>query len=60
MEDLWRAIALLLILEGLMPTLMPRAWRETLVRIAHTNTRTIRLFGIVAVAAGALMFHFLR
>jgi len=60
MEDLWRAIALLLIIEGLAPVLMPQAWRETLLRIAQTNTNTIRLFGMIAMAIGALMFHFLR
>ncbi len=60
MEDLWRAIALLLIIEGLMPTLMPRAWRETLVRLAHSNINTIRFIGITCMAIGALMFHFLR
>ncbi len=43
-----------------MPVLMPQAWREALIRIAHTNPATIRLFGMIAMAVGALMFHFLR
>lgn len=60
MEDLWRAIALLLIIEGLMPTLMPEAWREALARLASSNISTIRMIGTTAMVIGALIFQFLR
>jgi len=60
MEDLWRAIALLLIIEGLMPTLMPEAWREALARLANSNISTIRMIGTTAMVIGALIFQFLR
>lgn len=55
-----RAVALLLIIEGLLPTLMPQAWRATLAKLSESDASQLRIMGIISIAAGALLFHFLK
>ncbi|TFH67476.1 DUF2065 family protein [Gammaproteobacteria bacterium LSUCC0057] len=50
-----RALALLLILEGLLPMLAPDRWRAALRRFELAAPRQIRIAGAVAVAAGCLL-----
>ena len=59
-SDLWAAIALLLILEGIMPFLAPGAFRETLRRLSETNERTLRKFGAVWIALGLALLYWTR
>jgi len=59
LDDLLLAFALLL-LEGLLPALNPGGWRRAVEQIATLPDGTIRGFGIVMIAAGALLFHLLR
>jgi uncharacterized protein YjeT (DUF2065 family) len=57
-EDLLTAVALLLILEGLMPTLAPRAWIKAVIEAARMGPEGVRRVGIVCMAGGALMLYF--
>ncbi len=50
------AIALMLVFEGLMPLVAPGAWRRMFARLSELNDGQIRFFGLIAVAAGALLF----
>ncbi len=50
--DLLRAVALLLVLEGMMPALMPERWRAILLRFESISPRNIRIFGFCCVTAG--------
>ena len=59
-EDLLLAFALVLVLEGLLPALNPAAWRRAVEQLGALPDRAIRRFGIVMIAAGALLFHLLR
>jgi len=56
-EDLVRALALVLIIEGLLPAVVPDTWRQTMARLADTDERTVRIIGIASLVAGALLFH---
>ncbi len=56
-EDIWRALALVLIIEGLLPALTPLAWREAMSRLINSDPRTIRLVGIGSVVIGAIVFQ---
>lgn len=60
LDDLLVAFALVLVLEGLMPALHPRGWRNAMEQLGTLPDRLIRRFGIVMVAAGALLFHLAR
>jgi len=53
--DILRALALLLVLEGLMPLLAPSRWRAALRRFELASPGQIRLAGFVAVAAGLVL-----
>lgn len=59
-QDLLTAIALVLIIEGLMPAVAPAAWKRYLAEITRMSTRTIRVAGAVSMLAGALLLQFLH
>lgn len=59
-EDLLRALALVMIIEGLMPFLAPERWREMIRRVTTVNTRGLRIFGGVLIAVGLVSLHLLR
>jgi len=50
------AIALMLVFEGLMPLVAPKAWRHMFTRLGELTDGQLRFFGLIAVAAGALLF----
>jgi uncharacterized protein YjeT (DUF2065 family) len=56
-HDLLVAIALLLILEGIMPFLSPEGLRKTLVMISHMNDNTLRFIGLSAMVLGSLLLY---
>lgn len=56
MSVLGLAVALMLVFEGLMPLVAPRAWRQMFSRLSDLNDGQIRFFGLIAVASGALLF----
>lgn len=57
LDDLWAAFALYLILEGLLPALMPERWREAMRSISQQDPRLIRVAGIVTMLSGAFLLH---
>jgi uncharacterized protein YjeT (DUF2065 family) len=46
------ALAMMLVLEGLMPLVSPASWREMFRRVTELTDGQIRFFGLVAVLAG--------
>ncbi|QGM21284.1 DUF2065 family protein [Spiribacter sp. 2438] len=60
MQDLLTAIALLLVIEGILPFLSPRALRKTLFTIVQNNDRTLRLTGASSMVAGLLLLYLVR
>lgn len=55
-QDLLVALALVLVLEGLLPALHPSAWRRAVEQLAELPDAWIRGFGIALLALGALIF----
>jgi uncharacterized protein YjeT (DUF2065 family) len=57
MGDLfWPALALVLLIEGLLPFLAPRAWRQMFTEMLKLQDGQIRFFGLVCLASGALLW----
>ena len=52
------AIALVLVIEGLLPFLAPSVWRETFRRILQLSDGQIRFFGLSSMLAGLLLLYF--
>ena len=52
---LWSALALVLVIEGLMPFVSPGSWRRMFARILQMSDGQIRFFGMCSVALGLLV-----
>ena len=49
------ALALMLVIEGLLPFLAPSLWRETFSRIIKMSDGQIRFFGLTSMLIGLLL-----
>ena len=58
--DLLRALALVLVIEGLMPFLAPERWREMMLRLSDVDGRSLRVFGGVLIGVGAVLLQFIH
>ena len=54
MDTLWAALAMLLILEGLLPFAAPKLWRDAFRRIGELSDGQIRFMGLASVLAGVI------
>ena len=54
------AVALLLIIEGLLPFLAPNVWRETFRRLMQLSDGQIRFFGLTSMLAGLFLLFLSR
>ncbi|MCF6264752.1 MAG: DUF2065 domain-containing protein [Xanthomonadales bacterium] len=58
--ELLTALALVLMIEGVMPGIFPAAWRKALRSLAEMDDRNIRWIGLGSMLAGAVLLSFLR
>ena len=49
------ALALMLVIEGFMPFLAPRIWRETFRRVTELTDGQIRFVGLTSMLAGVII-----
>ena len=54
------ALALMLVIEGLLPFLAPKLWRETFRRLMHLSDGQIRFFGLSSMIAGLILLFISR
>lgn len=59
-NELLAAFGLMLVLEGILPFLNPRALRQTLLQITQLEDRVLRFVGLLSMAVGLLVLYFLR
>lgn len=60
MSDLWAALALVLVIEGLLPFAAPNLWREAIRQIAEMDENRLRMFGAGSMAAGLALLYLVR
>jgi uncharacterized protein YjeT (DUF2065 family) len=48
------ACALVLVLEGLLPLIAPRFWRETFTRLTQLSDGQLRFVGLVSIGVGVV------
>jgi uncharacterized protein YjeT (DUF2065 family) len=53
-DSLWIAFAFLLILEGLLPFVAPRLWRDTFQRLTALTDGQQRFIGLISIAFGVV------
>ncbi|MGD9000608.1 MAG: DUF2065 domain-containing protein [Granulosicoccaceae bacterium] len=59
-HDLLAAIALVLVIEGIMPFLSPDGWRRMMLSVSQLDDRALRLAGLISMLAGAGLLYLLR
>jgi len=59
-SDLWGAFALVMVIEGLLPALSPRGYRRAMLAMTQMDERSIRIAGLVSMAAGALFLYLIK
>ena len=58
--DLGTALALVLVLEGLMPFLLPAAYRRTMAQVSEFPDRQLRAIGLVSMVIGLGVLYLVR
>ena len=59
-DDFVRAMALVLVIEGMMPFLSPDGWRQAMVQAGRMTNRTLRIIGLASMLAGVLLLYLNR
>ena len=59
MDTLWAALALVLVIEGLMPFLSPGGWRRMFMQVLQLSDGQIRFFGMCSVLLGLVLLALL-
>ncbi len=54
-DTLWAALALVLVIEGLLPFLSPGGWRRMFTQILQLHDGQIRFFGLCSILGGLLL-----
>ena len=61
---MWRnisvALALVLVLEGILPFLDPSAWRRAVLRVAQLTDGALRVVGLASMLAGLILLQLMR
>ena len=57
---LWASFALLLMVEGLLPFVAPRLWRDTFRKLTEMSDGQIRFVGLIAIVVGVVVLLILR
>ena len=59
-QDLLAALALLLVIEGMVPFLNPQSLRRMLETVSQLDDRTLRIAGLVSMLCGLVMLYIVR
>jgi uncharacterized protein YjeT (DUF2065 family) len=54
-SNLLAALGLMLLLEGLLPLLLPQVWRETFQRMVNMKDGQLRFVGLISIIGGLLI-----
>lgn len=56
-HELFVAVALLLVIEGIVPFLSPQGLRQALLVLSQMNDSTLRFIGLTCMVAGCLILY---
>ena len=59
-EAFLAACALVLVLEGLLPLIAPRVWREAFTRMTQLSDGQLRFIGLVSIGIGVIALMVIR
>ena len=59
-DELLSAIALLLVLEGIIPFISPGSWRQTMLQATQLPDKLLRSIGLASMLFGVVLLYLLR
>jgi uncharacterized protein YjeT (DUF2065 family) len=59
-HDLGIALCLVLVIEGIVPFLYPKRWRETVVMLSETDDKTMRIAGLISMLLGTGLLYLIN
>lgn len=59
-NDLFAALALYLVIEGMLPFASPASWRKSLAMISQLSDSQLRIFGLTVIVAGLALLLVVR
>jgi len=59
-EHIIPALALVLVIEGILPFLSPGSWRETMSQATQLPDKTLRMMGLASMLAGVVVLYLVR
>lgn len=59
LDEILRAVALLMVIEGIMPFLSPARWRETMQQVCQLQDSVLRGFGLGIMLLGVVFLYWL-
>ncbi|MBO6558310.1 MAG: DUF2065 domain-containing protein [Pseudomonadales bacterium] len=59
-QDLGVALCLVLVIEGIVPFLYPRRWREMVARLADVDDRSMRMAGLTSMLLGTGLLYLIN
>ncbi len=60
LNDLWTAPALVLVIEGLLPFISPRFYRQSAEQLSALPDRVIRMIGLAVIIVGLVSLSLIR
>ena len=59
-QDLWTALALVLVIEGLLPFINPNGMRNVWQQMVQMDDKSLRIAGLVSMIAGLIVLSLVR
>ena len=59
-QDFAVALCLVLVIEGILPFLYPRRWREMVMMLSEVNDKTMRMVGLMSMLLGTGLLYLIR
>ena len=58
--QIMQAVALVLVIEGILPFLSPASWRQGMQQVMAMPNRTIRSCGLLSMLLGVILLYFIN
>lgn len=56
-DEFFRAVALVLVIEGIMPFISPHSWRNTMLQASQLPDKVLRILGLASMLFGVLLLY---
>lgn len=57
MEEFLKALALIMVVEGILPFLSPEKWRDWVQQVARVPSQSLRILGLASMLLGAGLLY---